>query len=243
MMGIIKPDALRSEAVEQQKSLRTERSIFKQRTMLRHHIAPAYQGVAKMGAKKSNKANSARINKRKAIIILAIAAAVIVGSVTTIIILNNNSQQQTPQFPWLFNGAYAIYNGTYMNGNLTLGVSTRIQVVSYNSTIATVIQNLTETFVNGTQVTGSETSHYDLQNKHFILDSSYILNGTYAGEFQYNNEIRPCTILQYVQIVIGGAITYEVYYDNATSWILKQTDMGPNFNSSVEMVSTNIPGF
>jgi hypothetical protein len=183
-----------------------------------------------MGKQENQAAKRPRIRRS----IVVVAFAIVVVSLAVGIALLYEGPQQT-----FFKGAYGVYQGVYSSSNSTAQITSRLEVVDLNDTVATFTQNIT--FVsNGTAENYNATMHYDLLARHF--DFSNLLNGTYPTDITFNGVARPCLAYQYV--VISGTEwgTTTVYYDNATGWILKQVTLMPAYNYSFNLVQTNVPG-
>ena len=183
-----------------------------------------------MGIQGSSAAKKSKPRK----IVIAIAAVVIIVSVAAGIAVFFEAPQQT-----FFKGAYGVYQSVYTYSNMTFQVTSHLEVVDMNSTIATFVQNVT-TISNGTSTNSSTLGYYDLQARHFIINM--LFNGTHGEDLQYNNATRHCLVYEYVAIQNYQVGTFSVYYDNETGWILKQVNSMPTYHADLELVETNVPG-
>jgi len=141
-----------------------------------------------------------------------------------------------PQYPWMFNGAYATYNGTYTIENTTYSVTMRYNVIGFNSTHATFTQNVTTIWAGGygSNVT---TKWFDLTTKRFTPDINNF-NRYYAASLAYNGATRTCTVYEY----LTSPSTTSVYYDQWGTWILKQAGPINGTYCELDLINTNIPG-
>lgn len=171
--------------------------------------------------------------------VLFVAIALIAVAAVAAALLYSMS---TPSPPWLFKGAYGVYQGNFTSLNESYGITSRLEVTDFNSTTATFAQSIIMSFANGTQSQQyNVTSYYDLQGKHFIVNND-ILNKTYGEDVNYKNSERPCLVYEYVAIYTDNTIgIIHVYHDNATGWILGQKNYSADFNTTLNLVETNIP--
>jgi hypothetical protein len=194
-----------------------------------------------MSKKRQDKKTSAKGNERrirKSVLIVAIVL-IAAAAVTAAYLYERSS----PPLPWLFNGAYGVYDGNYTSSNESYGITSRLEVTGFNSTTATLTQMITLNFANGTQSQPDNvTRYYDIQGRYLIVNDE-LTNGTNGGYINYNSSERPCLVYEYVAILGDGSIaTTQYYYDNATGWMLGWKENAHDYNMTLNLMETNVPG-
>ncbi len=139
-----------------------------------------------------------------------------------------------PSYPWLYQGAYGKYNGTYTIEGTTYTVTQTITVQSLTGTSANWLFNTT-TVWDGGNTSDAVTRSFDFATRRFTPDIPNY-SSAFDETITYHSQQRPCRVFQFSTTPTSTL----VYLDRATAWVLRQ--VAPLNGTSVELnlVETNI---
>ncbi len=172
--------------------------------------------------------------KGKGIILAAIAVIVIVvAGVGAYVYLNKGEK-----VPWLFEGAYADYEGGATVVFVPVNMKVHIEVVNYNSTHAKLLMH-SEVEALGVTQTFDNTTWVNLKNENYLVSGKHpdkVYDKTiYIEGFGKRN----CKVFEYKE---ENSVT-RVYVDKQTIWPVKIELVDPDVGTiELTLKDTNIPG-
>jgi len=163
------------------------------------------------------------------LLVIAVIAIAVVG-----IVAYSWWSSSQPAYPWLFQGAYGKYSGTYQVEGTNYTVVQTITVQGFNGTAANLLFNATTTWANGSTSDVIARS-YDFATKRFSPDIPNYSNA-YDATITHKGAQRVCRVFQFSTSPTSTLI----YIDQATSWVLRY--VGPFNGTSAELIlmDTNI---
>jgi len=143
-----------------------------------------------------------------------------------------------PHYPWLFQGAYALYEGDTTVLFIPVELEARLQVMEYNSTHARIFMWVNMT-VLGISSQNSTSVWFSYKDKVFSWPGASF-NQTYEGDYYIEGYgVRHCYVSESVSPAGKGLI----YIDSQTLWPVKlQFEAPPAVSLDINLVETNIPG-
>ena len=152
------------------------------------------------------------------------------------------SRPAIQQTPWLFEGAYAKYEGETTILSYSTNMTVRLEVVDYNSTHAKLLTYVSMV-MDGETYTEQETIWGDLKGEAYDFEG-YTLETSYEDHVYFEGlGTRHCMVYEYSIT----NMTIQIYVDKQTTWPVKMVyryDFGLSTDVSVELtlVESNIPG-
>ena len=152
------------------------------------------------------------------------------------------SRPAIQQTPWLFEGAYAKYEGETTMLSYSTNMTVRLEVVDYNSTHAKLLTYVSMV-MDGETYTEQETIWGDLKGEAYDFEG-YTLETSYEDHVYFEGlGTRYCMVYEYSIT----NMTIQIYVDKQTTWPVKMVyryDFGLSTDVSVELtlVESNIPG-
>lgn len=143
-----------------------------------------------------------------------------------------------PHYPWLFQGAYAIYEGNTTIIFIPVEFEARVQVMEYNATHARFFLLVNMTAL-GISSDNSSSVWFSFREKAVAWPGA-TLNQTYEGDFLIEGYgVRHCYVSENVSPAGKGLI----YVDSQTLWPLKlRFEATSAIGLDILLVETNIPG-
>jgi hypothetical protein len=143
-----------------------------------------------------------------------------------------------PHYPWLFQGAYSVYEGNTTLLFIPVEFQARLQVMEYNTTHAKVFMLVNMTAFGFSSV-NSTSVWFSLKDKNFTWPGSSF-NQTYEGDYYIEGfGVRHC----YVAENISPAGKVLIFIDSQTLWPIKlRFEALSAVSMDIYMVETNISG-
>lgn len=139
-----------------------------------------------------------------------------------------------PAYPWLYQGAYGKYNGTYTIGSTAYTVTQTITVQSFTGSSASWLFN-TSTVWDGGTTSDSVSRSFDFATRRFSPDIPNY-SSAYDETITYHGQPRQCRVFQFSTTPTSTL----VYIDQATAWVLKQVVPLNGTSAELNLVETNI---
>jgi hypothetical protein len=143
-----------------------------------------------------------------------------------------------PHYPWLFQGAYSVYEGNATILFIPVEFQARLQVMEYNSTHAKIFTMVNMTAL-GVGATNSSSAWVSFKDMNFTWPGAFF-NQTYEGDYFVEGfGVRHCYVAENISPAGKGL----VYIDSKTLWPIKlRFEATPAVSIDIYMVETNIPG-
>jgi hypothetical protein len=143
-----------------------------------------------------------------------------------------------PHYPWLFQGAYSVYEGNATVLFIPVEFQARLQVMEYNATHAKVFTMVNMTAL-GVSSTNSTSVWFSFEEKNFAWPGADF-SQTHEGDYYIEGfGVRHCFVAESVSPVGEGLI----FIDSQTLWPIKlRFEAMSAISVDIYMVETNIPG-
>ncbi|UCF45001.1 MAG: hypothetical protein JSW44_04395 [Candidatus Bathyarchaeota archaeon] len=179
--------------------------------------------------------------------IIAVIAVAVIAIVIGAFLVTGLLSQPQGQSSWLFEGAYAKYEGTTSMNVLSMSISfsftLRQEVVDFNSTHAQLLTSVSMDSSLTDSVENEVTVWVDLSENQYLIEEgtlvdSYEANLPFEG---FGN--RDCVVYKYT--TDGPTLT--IYVDKQIGWPLKMNvgmagEDDLSLDLDINLVETNIPG-